>query len=305
MIGIDYLNRLYQILKENTGSQWIDKKTSFDFIYEAAKDMAKETKSLHSTQTITTVANQSAYDLNPGFLNILATDGYGNNAIKYSDGTYTRWLTQKSYDEVLYANNTTSVTYPQNFAIADHANLTRITGSATASGSASGGESTLTDAAATFTSLKAGDAIYNTTQSYIGVVLSVTDSTHIVTAMFDHETTASPYASWTSGDAYIIQPAERYQIIIDPPPSTSGHTATVTYYCTPDPVYSDYGAYPFPSGYNEALLKYAVWLYEYRDKQPDFGNALYVAYDVQIRKANNVNNLATGKKKFSVSFITR
>lgn len=306
MIGLDGLNRMYQLIEEGPSSEWVDKKTSFDFWYEAAKDMAKETKSIHGTQIITTVANQSSYDLNPDFIGILPTDGNDNPAIKYSNGTYDTWLTQKSYDSIIYGNNTTAALIPSNFAICDAAIPVQLTGTATSASATAVGQCILADTAATFTTVYAGDTVYNATKAHIGVVLSVTDSHNIVTALFDTESRGAPYSSgWTSGDAYIIQKSSRFQLVLSQPPSTSAHTITMHYYRFPAPVYSDYGTYPFPTGYDEALIKYAIWLYQYRDKQPDYGNIFYQVYDTAVRKAKNVHNSATGKKSFTVSWNAR
>jgi hypothetical protein len=307
MIGIDYLTRLYQIISESSDSGWVDKKTSFDFLYEAAKDMAKETKCFTSTATLTTVATQSSYALPPGFLEILTDDGNDNKTVKYYDGSNYSWPTWMAYKDSLAENNTTAVSIPQNFSLCDASVGTRITGTATATGTATGGESTLTDTAAAFsaTTCFAGDTIYNTTKGYVGFVISVTDATHLLTAMFDITSSGSPYAGWASSDAYFIQPAPRYNLVLSAPSLTAGHTITVSYFMKPAPVYSDYGSYPFAPGYEEAVLKYAVWLYKYRDSKPQFGNALYQAYDMQIRKANNVHQQATGARRLRVSFIKR
>ncbi len=87
MIGINYLLRLSQILAQSCpGAAWLDKKTSFDFLFEAAKDYAKKTRCLCSTQSITTVSGVAYYALNPDFQKVFtekSTDAK-KKVIKYA-----------------------------------------------------------------------------------------------------------------------------------------------------------------------------------------------------------------------------
>jgi hypothetical protein len=303
LIGIDYLNRLAQLLNDaHPSGYWIDKKLSFDLLFEAAKNFASDTRSLHSTQTITTVATQAKYTLMPNFLRVLTEDSKGKETIPYNNGTSTTWLSLEQYPTIVYDDMDDST--PYRFAITDRPKATQITGTATSSGTNAGGSVTLTDTNAAFTSLVAGDSIYNTTSSYIGYVLSVTSATVIKTAMFNLSAVQSAYGDWTSSDAYIIQPSARYDLVLDPPPDTSGHTIALEYVCSPDPVYTDYGSYGFASGYEEALLKYAAWLYKYRDLQPKIGDALYKAYDMQMRKARSNNRSIKGMKRVTANFTS-
>jgi hypothetical protein len=162
----------------------------------------------------------------------------------------------------------------------------------------------LTDTSGSFLTLFPGDTVVNTTNDYYGVVLQApATATAVTTAMFNPDTRGSAYAGWAKDDTYIVQPAGRYKIFLDPAPSTSGHTVTVTYFAKPYPVYSDYGSYPFATGYEDALIKYAAWLYKTRDSKPAYGDPLYVAYDRQLRKAKNVNRKAVGATGFRVNFM--
>jgi len=303
MIGAELLHRLYQLISESSSSGWIDRKTSFDFLFEAAKDFAKETKTVHSTQTIATVANQAAYSLNPDFMEVITDDGYDNKVIKYSDGTNTTWLSWDTYKAVLSNDNSTSRYIPSSYTITDESPKAQITGTSGATAASTGGESVLS--ADSFTGVSAGDDVYNVTTGYMGKVLITPTTTSITTAMFDITSAGSPAVGWTVADSYIIQPAQSYQLILDPAPETSGHTVTVTHLARPVPVYSDYRSYPLATGYEEAILKYAVWLYKYRDSKPSYGDVLYKAYDLQVRKAKGVNKQAVGARGFKVSFIKR
>ena len=305
MLGINLLKRLEQLMAQSyPGNGWLDKKTSFDFIYEAAKDYAKKTRCLYQTQTITTIANQANYALNPDHQEI-ASENKDDAAkvLKYTDASGNDfWMTQQLYQDQYYANNTTSVAVPSGFAVVGRAQAAQITGTATSTAAEAGGESNLIDTTAPFASVQVGDEIYNTTKDYIGVVLAVTSTTTLKTAMFDLSTANSAYAGWASGDAYIIQPSARYDLVLDPPPVTAGETVTVPYIQRPAPVYSDYGSYNFAAGNEEALLKYALWLYKYRDSKPQVGDALYVHYDRAVREGSNSHRRATGQRNFRVSW---
>ena len=325
MIGLDYQRRLSQLLSESVGSYWVDQKSGFDYLYEASRDFSKEVKAFHNTADIATVASQTEYSLPPDFMEILTQDGYGNKTIQFTDlSGNVSWLSRIGYGKLLWENNTTSVSNPTEFAITDGFPADRLIGTATANGVNSGGESVLTDINADFSSVSVGDSVVNTTRNYIGVVLStygvmttqsgqkiLTQSgipittTLLVTAMFDVSSSQSAYANWTAGDNYFIQPQSVYDIVVNPPPATSGMIISVPYICRPFPVYSDYGSYSFATGYEEALLKYAVWLYKYRDSKGNQGDALYRYYDQQIRKAKNIHRGATTPKSFRVSFINR
>jgi len=305
MLGINLLKRLDQIMAQSYPSGgWMDKKTSFDFIYEAAKDYAKKTRCLYTTQSITTVASQANYALNPDFQEILSENqDDAVKVLKYTDAAgNVSWMEQQLYGNQYYQNNTTAVDIPSKFAIIGRATMSRLTGTATSAGSQSGGESNLTDTAGDFTNAQAGDEVYNSTQGNMGVVLSKTSSTVLVTAMFDVSGSSSAYDGWAQSDGYVIQPAPRYDLYLDPPPSTASETVTVPYVQRPAPVYSDYGSYNFAAGNEEALLKYAVWLYKYRDSKPQVGDALYKYYDMAVREASASHRLATGKRTFQVSW---
>jgi len=307
MIGFDYLQRLNQILNDaHPAGYWMDKKTSFDFIFEAAKDMNKKLKAKHSSQNFTTTINNISYPLYPDFMEILTEDGYNNKIIKYTtSGGNVTWLRRASYGHILHDNNTTAVPVPTRFAVTDYALASRIAGAITLASTNAGGETSLTDSNANFTLVNPGDAVLNTTQSFIGIVLAKVSTTVLTTAMFNVSKTQSAYADWTLSDAYIIQPQAQYQLIIDPPPANPADTITTAYIQKPAPVYSDYGSYTFAAGYEEALLKYAFWLYKYRDTNPNFGDAFYKFYDSQVREAKNVHRGATTPRGFKVSFIKR
>ena len=303
MIGSTYQQKINNLLSE-FGSQWIELKASFDYLYEAAQDFAKETKACQNSQVITTVAGTANYTINPDFFEVITKDDYDFPIIQYSDGTNTTWLGWESYSDYLQNSNPTGT--PESFAITSASIPTRMTGTATAIGTQAGGESVLTNSSGSFLTLYPGDSVTNILKSYYGVVIAVpTSATAVTTAMFDLSSRGGAYASWASNDTYMIQPEPRYQIFLDPTPSVTGQTVTINYVARPKPVYSDYGVYPFATGYEDALIKYAAWLYKNRDSKPQFGDPLYQAYEREMRKAKGVHNKAVFRQGFRVNFFSK
>ena len=294
------MRRLRQLLNEDTDTGWLDTRTSYDFFYEAAKELVDRTNCLRTTQSITTVAEDDEYDLNPDFLKLYARNRDNNFYVRLNDGSTNHFLVWKDYEDILYDNNTTSVTIPSHFSIIDVADQTQVTGTATSTAAASAGECTLTDTAGDFSDVNAGALIHNTTDTSTGIVLSKTSSTVLVVALFGG--TAN---DWTSADAYVIQPQSRYQIYIDPPPSTAGYTLTVPYIQQPAPVYSDYGIYRFSDQYTEPLVKYAAFLYKYRNAEPDFGDSLYMHWDRAMGRAAYSINKGQRPGNFKVNLKKR
>jgi hypothetical protein len=193
------------------------------------------------------------------------------------------------------------VSKPDSFTIVDDNTLdSQATGTCTSAGALSGGQATLTDSAADFSDVSAGDIIHNTTDGSMGIVLSKTSSTVLVTALF-----GGTDNDWDSSDAYVIQPQGRLQLKFDPPPSTASHTLTVHYIQRPKPVYSDYGVFRFQPQHMDAIIKYAAFNYKYRDQEPNFGDALYRHWDMQTRRASNSLGKSIGNKRINVSFKAR
>lgn len=297
MDGQDLTRRLEQLLNEESGSDWLDPRTSYDFLYEAAIEFVDRTHCLKTTQEITTVADTSSYNLNPDFLKLHLKNSSGDLIVKYNDGTDDYFLTWQDYEEIIYQNQTTSVSIPNRFTIIDASLPTQITGTTTSAGAATGNLCTLTDTAADFTNVGSGSVVHNTTDGSSGVVISKTSSTALKTALF-----GGTADDWSSSDAYIIQPQGRYKLVFDQPTSTAGHTVTIYYVQRPEPVYHNYGVYRFPNQYASALVKYAFWLYKYRDKEANFGNAMYQFWDMAVRKYGHSINQATRPRNVTVRF---
>lgn len=301
MDGESLLYQLEKVLQEGSTSTFMDDRTSYDYLYTAAVKTVEATKCLTSVQTITTVADQSSYDLEADFLSLYITDTFNRYVVKLNDGSSDYWLTIRPYEAVYYSNNSTSVGIPWNFSIRDKQTITsRITGTTTSAGALSNSESTLTDSAAPFTYVKAGDKCHNTTDSSNGIVLSVTSTSALVTALF-----GGTDNYWDSGDSYIVVPAGRRQIILDPAPSTAGYSLYVPYIQKPAPVYSPYATYRFDRDYDMAIVYYAAWLYKYRDREPSFGDAFYKYWQREIRDVKNREDNARDKNSFRVNMKKR
>ena len=281
MDGKALLRRLRYVINEVIGSAFLDDRLSYELLWEAAQEYVRRTRCITGSCTITTVADQTNYDLEPDFIELYQRDKNGNFFIPYNDGSNTTTITWTSYENIIHANNTTSVSIPSNFCIIDKSSLpSQVTGTATSDGDASGGQCTLTDTSATFqTSLVSpGDTIHNTTDGSDGYVISVTDETHLVVALWggtDNE--------WDTSDAYVIQPQPRLQIRLDPPPSTAGHTGTIYYIARPEPVFSDYGVYRIPEKVHNALVFYAAHLYADRDHESQYSKYFLEKWDVAVR----------------------
>lgn len=301
MDGRQLLERLREVLNEDATSGFVDDKNSYWYLWEAARDFVSRTNILTDTQSITTVADQDSYTLNADFAELYLRDVDQDFIIKYNDGSNNTFPFWKDYNKVIYEDNTTSVSIPANFTVKDDNTLdSQVTGTTTSAGVLSAGEATLTDTTADFSDVSAGDIVHNTTDGSDGIVLSKTSSIVLVTALF-----GGTDNDYTSGDIYVIQPQSRMQMILNPPPSTAGHTITLYYIKYPAPVFSDYGMYQIPSNYMTTLAKYAAWLYKYRDSEPDFGDAWYQFYDREVRKANRSLSNTLNKNTLKVSFRSR
>lgn len=302
MDGKSLTNGLAALLNETTSSSsFLESRVSYDYIYEAACEFCRRTRVLTASQEITTVADQTNYDLNADFLSLYLRDDQNRYIVKFNDGSNDYFLPFRDYESIVYANQTDSVEIPSNFSIIDKSTLTdRITGSVTSSGASTNSECTCTDSSEPFTNVKVGDDIHNTTDGSDGVVIAVTSTSALVTALF-----GGTDNDWDSSDAYIVVPQGRKQLVLDPPPSTAAYTVTIMYIQKPDPVYSPYRTYRFDRQYEPAIIKYAAWLYKYRDSAPNFGDSFYKYWDSQVRMAAKTEHKSLNKPSMRVNFMKR
>tara|TARA_Y100000310_G_scaffold236502_1_gene239702 strand:+ start:18979 stop:19908 length:930 start_codon:yes stop_codon:yes gene_type:complete len=308
MDGLEMKYRVQLLLDEETGADFLDEKTVYDFLNEGALEVARQSNALTTTQSITTVADQTGYTLNANFLHMYLRDRGGDFFIKYNDGTSNTFIKWAPYEDIITNDDTTSILIPSRFSITDDPTLdSQITGTETSGGAvdANSGEVTLTDSAADFSDVSAGDIVHNTTDSSSGVVVSKTSSTVLVTALFPDDPSATVDKDWDSSDAYVIQPQGRFRLVLDPPPSTAGHTITFYYVHKPAPVWSAFKTFRYSQHLNLATVKYAAWLLKYRDREPDFGDKLFVMADNTMRKNKHGVDKALNRNRIRVNMKVR
>lgn len=287
MDGKTLLRLLEARLDESSTSDFIGEAEPWDYLDLAACDFAEQTGIVKSMLVITTVASQQSYFTDPHFLRPYMKNNKKKFFGKYYNGTYYYYPTLKPYEYLFKQNETDEQDVPDYFSIVEPDPLdtpSQVTGTATADGTVSGGQCILNDTAAIFVTgsskVHARDRIHNTTDGSSGIVLSVTDDTHLVCALFDGTDN-----DWTTGDAYVIQPALSSKIWFDAPSATSGHTLTLPCISLPPPVYSDYGIWPFSSQDCEGIICGAVFRYKYKDEEPDYGDKFYLHFAEAVRKA--------------------
>lgn len=288
MDGWTLLRDVRELLNESSTSLYLSDRTTYDYLYEAACTLNRKINWATSTQTISTVDGTNSYSLNVDFMGLYMKNGDGEFTLKLNNGTDDYWLLRSDYITQYVMNNTDEVAISDTFSITDASLASRITGTATSDGTSSAGECTLTDSTAPFADVSVGDLVHNITDDSHGVVVALTSTSAIVTALFEGTNN-----DWTSNDSYMITPRGRYQIVLDPTPSTSGYNLYVPYLQKPIPVYSYYRSYRFPDEFRFALAKYAAWLYKYRDREPNYGDAWFKAFDMVTRE----NNYSTTKVK--------
>lgn len=297
MNGQLLLNQLRVLLSEESSSVFMDDLTSYTYLNEAATEIVLQTKGLRGSQTLTIVASQPEYTLNPDFLELYLMNTSKNHIIRVNDGSNNHFIMWRPYEEIVIADQSgITQALPDYFTIIDHPTLAdQISGLVTAVGAATGGVSTLTDTSEDFSDVGEGDVVTNSTDGSQGYVLTKTSSTVLTTALF-----GGSDDDWTSGDSYVIQPQGRYQLIVDPPPSTAGYTVWVPYVQRPGPVYSSFQVFRLPAHYAPAMIKYAVWLYKYRDREPNLGDHLYTFFLGQVAKFKAQTNSALRRGRIDV-----
>ncbi len=292
------------LINEESDSDLLDDFTTFNFLNDAANEINMRIEHIKNSQSITSVADQAGYTLDARYMKLYLENNLGRHFVQYSDGTTKKNVIEKSEDSIVsqtLTESVTSVDMPDNFYITDDTTLDdQVTGTTTSAGAESAGKSTLTDTTADFSDVSAGDNLHNTDESDIGIVISKTSSTVLVTAMFGDGSNA-----WGNGDTYVIQPQGRYKITFNPPPNTTSDTITVPYISRLAPVYSDYDHFRLPIQYKDALLNYAAYKYKYKNKQFDEGDKFFVVYDNAVRRAAHNTSKALGLNRVITSFKKR
>lgn len=305
--GREMTRRLKHDLLESDNSAFINDYLSYRYINEAANNYVMKTNSARATQSITTVADQVEYTLAPDFLSIYVQES-GDRYIKYNNGSSNSFPEFEEYDEIIHTSTTTSTAIPSQFSVIDHPTLgSIITGTTTSAGAASNGESTLTDSGGGFSgNVSVGDMVHNETDvdsnsngSY-GIVIEVTSDTALLVALF-----GGGDADWTSGDSYVIVPQGRLQLILDPPPTTVGHTITVYYNARPTPVFSPFRTFRIQSQFIPEILRDAKALYEFRAGDYQKGGADKQFAQIGTLNANMNYSKAFSRKGYKVNLRRR
>ena len=301
MVGKDMLYKLRLLINELDDSPFFDELTAYQALNEAACQFVSRTNALKYKTTITTVADQTTYLLPLDLLLPLTTKD-NKQYLRYYDGSSYSNIFRKDQDDSFFQNNTTSVTIPDGWCLCvSELNPTIRTSTTTASGASSGGEAILTDSAADFSDagwpVEAGDFIHNITDDSVGIVTEYTDSTHVKCALFNG--TANDF---TSGDTYGISGAGRYNLILDPPPSTSGHIITFPYIQKPRPVYSEYKSFRLSEYYTETLIAFAAALFSMRDRNINMTQLFNQFFTTHLLQGiNNVNKVNNRNTRFTLS----
>ncbi len=308
MDGKRLSRQLRSMLNEESGSNYLDSFTTYDLLNQAAGQLNNKLEQLETTTNLTTVANQADYTLPANYMRLIREDSIGRKIIRYVADTdedeEVNYYLPMIDDDVRFRDATYEVTsqaVPDSFSIQyDDAEDTQVTGTETTGGSLVAGKATLIDSTAPFADVEAGDTVHNTDDGAMGVVLSKTSTSQLITAMF-----GGTNNFWTSADAYVIQPQAKYKMTITPPPSIADETITVEYLRRPKPVYSDYDSFQFPIQYQDALVFYAVGFYKYRNQMNTEGNTWFGHADKLVRESNKAANQTRGRRRVIVNFKKR
>jgi hypothetical protein len=262
MDGKQLTRAVLDFLDEDAPSDlYANQRLIYEMLDLAAGIFCRETRILHKEIEITTVEDQQAYDLPPGFIDLYMRSRAGVYFIKFNDTSNDSFPVQTSYDRIFRSNYTTSQTVPSRFAIMDKEDKEDlIQGTADAHSAAEHGQCTLQDDSMLFTSTNKvypRDNVHNEIDESDGYVLTVTDDTHLVTALFGGTTN-----DWELAQAYTIQPAAEKQIILNAPSATAGCTITIPYSAMPAPVFSEYGFWRFPPRVCKAIAAGAAALFK-------------------------------------------
>jgi hypothetical protein len=298
-----YRDLAAQINEDPDTSGALDPKSAYIYLWRSAIEIGRRLKFPRGEATVTTVADQrDGYLLPADFSCLYMRDSMDEFFVRYYNGSAYSNLRAKDEEAIFEDNITASRAMPGGFCITDYRTaISNVTGKATAEGDASGGQCTLTDSGASFSSaVNPGDTVHNVTDGSTGFVISVTSGTALVTALF-----GGTGNDWDVGDDSVIVPQGRLQFMFDAPPATSGHVVTVPYVKRPDPVFSYYGRYPFQTTLSFALVNYAAWLFKYRDSQPNQGDKWFRLFDRDVRQAAGTIKAATTPKRLKVVMKVR
>ena len=290
------------LINEPITSGFLDSKTSYDFLYEAALEYNRLTQALNTVQTITTTGTTDQYVLNPDFLCLRLYNDRNELIVEYDTAAGAiSFIPFRPYEQIIQALNTDAVDVPTNCSITDGVPVSSLLTSTCTTTSSNTDPAVLTDSATTFPgTVVVGDTIHNVTDGSHGIITEIT-STHVLKAALFYGTANT----FTSTNTYKVVPQGRKYLVMDPPTLNAGDTIYVDYVVKPIPVYTSYDSYRFDTSAMFAITKYAAWLYKYRDREPNFGDAFYKFWLAQVSAAVAMTNKAYDRTRFRVNFIKR
>ena len=291
-----------KVIGEPAGSGWLDTKSEYSFIDKGGIKVGELMGLLHAEQSISTVADQRRYNLDAQYIGLhIRNESSGDYIIKYNNGSSDSFPVFRPFTNIVTDNQTSSITIPERFSISDKLiQFDRITGTTTSAGAIDSqtNESTLIASASTFITdgVQPRDIVHNTTDGSIfsGYVLEVSSETALITAMFE-DADGSITKGWGSGDTFAIQPQGRKQLVIDPPPSTTGHTVTVYQIVKSLPVFADFRIFGFPEQYSMAAVYFAASIYKRRDQDFKKADSFFQLADNELRLIKDASDTAYHK----------
>jgi hypothetical protein len=243
----------------------------------------RDTRCLHSSFPINTIAGQQNYPLPPDFIDLYMQGVRNRSFIRYSDGTTIANPVLADYERLYQENLTDNQDFPPYFAIIDAPTQSElITGTTTDAGAESLGRCILTDSTKNFLTtdlVYPRDSIYNTTDGSLGIVLSIIDATHLYCTLFDGTDN-----DISNADAYIIQSASQKTLVLAAPSLTDDHIITVPYVCMPPPIYWAMAAWPFPEYTCRAIASGAVSLFKLTEMEYKEAQSLGSLFDAEVKQ---------------------
>lgn len=263
----------------------------------------RETGVLKNTVTINTVADQQSYDLPPDFIRPYMKTSTGRYFFRYynADDETTTYPLVTEYDKIFKANLTDPQSEPAIAAIRiKETPAVLIEGTCDTGSEKTNGETTLTDATKAFLSTNRvypRDIIHNISDESDGYVLTVTDDTTLITALWGGADSAE---EWSAADEYIIQPAAQHELMLDAPSESDDHIITLPYICMPAPVFSDHGFWLFSPRTCRGICYGAAALFKKNKRDYSGSSEIGGLFDAEIRKTKEeiaLSILQSGRRR--------
>lgn len=252
----------------------------------AAQTFCRITRIYTRSTTLTTVLNQQDYTLPPDFLDLYMQRSDGRRFVRYAAGVDISWPRIVPWGEIFRADLATSQDAPARAAIRETETVAAlIAGTTTAVGAVARGVAILTDSTKAFLTTNKvwpRDTIHDETSGADGIVVEVTDATHLKCVLFDGK-----FTGFHNGDAYTIVPASRMQLSLEAPAAVAGHTITVPYVGMPDPVYHDYGSWRFSEPRCYGIASGAAALLELPENSWEEARVMNGQFVEEIRRTNS------------------